>query len=125
MAAAWLGLAALAMASAAVAEPKTEIVTAATHAELAAGSADIAGIHMHLHHTLNCLVGPKGRGFDAKELNPCVQSGSGALPDTTDATRHKALEAAADKARAGIAASDMTTARQDATQTASLLKAVK
>src|SRR2546423_1794048 len=96
-----------AFASAAFADAASEVVTAATHASLAAGAADIAGVHTHLHHALNCLVGPKGDGFDAKELNPCAQGGSGAIPDTTDAARKSSLEAAAAKARSGIAANDM------------------
>ena len=58
-------------------------------------------VHAHLHHTLNCLVGPNGMDFDKDALNPCKNAGNGAIPDTTDAAKQKALEAAADKARAG------------------------
>jgi hypothetical protein len=104
------------------ADAGSEVVTAATHASLAAGSADIAGVHMHLHHALNCLVGPKGAGFDAKELNPCAQNGNGAIPDTTDAAKKSSLEAAAAKARAGIAVADYKAAQKDATDLASMLK---
>ena len=43
----------------------SEINNAATHAGLAAQAADINGVHTHMHHALNCLVGPKGDGFDA------------------------------------------------------------
>lgn len=107
---------------AARADAKSEIATAATHAELAASASDIAGTHTHLHHTLNCLVGPNGKGFDAKELNPCANNGSGAIPDTSDANKKKALEAAADKARAGIAAIDLKVAQKDATDVASMLR---
>jgi hypothetical protein len=109
----------------ALADGPSEIVTAATHAGLAAGSGKIDGVHAHLHHTLNCLVGPKGEGFDAKQINPCAHSGSGAIPDTADAAKKKALEAAADKAREGIAATDLATAQKDATATQNMLKAVK
>ena len=105
------------------ADGASEIVTAASHAELAAGAADIAGTHTHLHHALNCLVGPKGSGFDAKELNPCANSGSGAIPDTADAAKKKALENAADKVRAGIASTDLAAAQKDAKEAASLLQA--
>lgn len=115
----------LALASPALADAASETVTAATHAELAAGAADLNGVHTHLHHALNCLVGPGGNGFDAKELNPCAQSGKGAIPDTTDPTKKASLEAAAEKARAGIAASDAKTAKADASSVASMLKGGK
>ena len=80
-----LALALALLPLAAQADAKSEIVTAGTHAGLAAGSADLAGVHSHLHHALNCLVGPNGTGFDAKELNPCAQNGHGAIPDSADA----------------------------------------
>jgi hypothetical protein len=64
---------------AAWADAASEVVTAGTHASLAAGSADIAGVHTHLHHALNCLVGPKGNGFDAKDLNPGAQNGNAGI----------------------------------------------
>lgn len=102
-----------------------EISTAATHATLAAQSAAVDGVHTHLHHTLNCLVGPSGTGFDAKQINPCAGSGSGAIPDETDAAKKKALEGAADTVRAGLAASDMPTATKAASDAATQLKAIK
>jgi hypothetical protein len=102
-----------------------EIATAATHADLAAGSANLSGVQMHLHHALNCLVGPSGTGFDPKNINPCANSGNGAIPDTSDATKKAALESAADTARAGIAATDLMTAQKAATQTSTALKAIK
>ena len=109
----------------AFADAASEVVTAATHASLAAGSAKIEGVHTHLHHTLNCLVGPHGDGFDTKELNPCAQAGAGAIPDMKDASKKAALEAAAGKARDGIAATDLATAQKDAAATEKMLKAVK
>jgi hypothetical protein len=105
------------------ADASSETVTAKTHAELAAGASDINGVHSHLHHALNCLVGPGGKGFDAKEMNPCAQSGKGAIPDTADASKKASREAAAEKAREGLAASDLKAARSDASATASMLKA--
>ncbi len=103
----------------------SETVTAATHAGLAAKAADINGVHMHLHHALNCLVGPAGKGFDKTNLNPCANAGKGAIPDATNADTKEALEKAADKARAGIASHDAATARNDATDAEEMLKAVK
>jgi hypothetical protein len=102
-----------------------EISTAATHATLAAQATALDGVHTHLHHTLNCLVGPGGSGFDAKQINPCAGSGAGAIPDESDAAKKKALEGAADTTRAGIAAADMATATKAANRVASELKAVK
>jgi hypothetical protein len=120
-----LALAGLALATPAMADAGSETVTAATHADLAAGASDLNGIHQHLHHTLNCLVGPDGKGFDAKELNPCAQSGKGAIPDTTDAAKKASLEAAAEKVRAGLAANDMKAAKADASAAGSMLKGGK
>lgn len=102
-----------------------ETVTAATHADLASKAADLAGVRMHLHHALNCLVGPGGTGFDPKNLNPCANSGAGAIPDTADAAKKKALEAAAVTVTGGLAASDIKVAQKDAADAAAALKAIK
>jgi hypothetical protein len=107
------------------ADPAGEITTAATHADLASKASDLAGTQMHLHHTLNCLVGPNGQGFDPKNLNPCANSGAGAIPDTSDAGKKAALEAAANLARSGIAATDKVTAQKDAVATGNALRAIK
>jgi hypothetical protein len=102
-----------------------EIATAATHATLASQATAIDGVQMHLHHTLNCLVGPSDSRFDAKQINPCAGSGSGAIPDMTDAVKKKALETAAASAGAGLATTDLATAQKAATKTAAELKAIK
>ncbi len=114
--------AALLLPATAFADAHSEIVNAGMHAGFAAGSPDIAGAHAHLHHTLNCLVGPGGSGFDAKEMNPCANAGKGAIPDTSDAAKKTALEAAAAKARAGIAAADLASAQKDAADARAMLK---
>jgi hypothetical protein len=106
----------------AFADVHSEIVNAAEHAGYAAVATDIAGVHAHLHHALNCLVGPGGNGFDAKEINPCAQSGNGIIPDTTDAAKKAGFEAAAAKARAGIADNNPATARKTAGDLAAVLK---
>jgi len=102
-----------------------ELVTATTHADLAGQAANIDGVHMHLHHALNCLVGAKGSGFDAAQMNPCANAGNGVIPDTTDAAKKTALEAAVKKAEAGIAETDLAKAKADATATAAALKALQ
>jgi hypothetical protein len=104
------------------ADLKAEISTAGQHAGLAAGGADIATVHMHLHHTVNCIVGPNGAGFDAKELNPCQNQGAGALVDATSASTKTSLQTALSQAQAGIASNDLGTAQKDATAAAATLK---
>ena len=106
---------------AALADGHSEIVLAEQHAGLAAGSGDIAVVHAHLHHTLNCLVGPGGAGFDANQMNPCANAGHGAIPDN-GVLKSLPLKAAADEARKGIAEPDLAKAQADATQTAAMLK---
>jgi hypothetical protein len=115
----------LASIPASAADVNAEITTAATHAGLAAQASDIATVHTHLHHTINCLVGPGGQGFDAKELNPCANSGSGAIPDSTSASSKQALQGALVKANNGLAATDLATAQAEAKATSSILKTVK
>ena len=105
---------------AAFADAHSEIVQAATHAGLAAQSTDVAMVHMHLHHTLNCLVGPDGPGFDAKEMNPCANAGAGAIPDG-GIMKKMMLEAAANEARLGIAEPDLEKAQAHAVTTAKML----
>lgn len=109
----------------ALADASSEVVNAETHAGLAASSTGIESVHAHLHHALNCLVGPAGEGFDVKAMNPCAHSGSGAIPDTADATKKKKLAEAAAKAREGIAATDLAQAQKAASETASMLKALE
>ncbi|HWA91913.1 MAG TPA: hypothetical protein VG889_17875 [Rhizomicrobium sp.] len=109
--------------TAAFADGHSEIVNAEQHAGYAAAAADVGTAHAHLHHTLNCLVGAGGQGFDAKEINPCAQAGNGAIPDAADAAKKSALEAAAAKAREGIAAADLAGAKKAATDAQAMLKA--
>lgn len=107
------------------ADVKAEIVNAIEHAEYAAEASALAEVHAHLHHALNCLVGPGGNGFDSREMNPCTGSGNGIIPDTTDAAAKARLEGAAAKARDGLATNDMAKAKADATAVADVLKAMK
>src|ERR1700749_5171261 len=113
---------ALSLPTFALADSHSEIVNAGAHAGYAAAATDIATTHAHLHHTLNCLVGPAGAGFDAKELNPCANAGDGAIPDTVDAGKKATLESAAAKARQGLASNDMKAAQKDAADARDMLK---
>jgi hypothetical protein len=104
------------------ADPAQEAATAGLHAGLAAKAATIEQVHMHLHHTVNCLVGPTGQGFDAKEANPCQRLGNGAIPDTTDSATKAKLTAALAKAQAGLKSDDLTAAKKAATEAQMALK---
>jgi hypothetical protein len=99
--------------AAALADGPQAITTAGNHAGLAAKAGNIDMVHTHLHHVLNCLVGPGGQGFDAGPGNPCAAAG-GAIPQTADAATKAKLEAAATQARAGIANADMAAAQKTA-----------
>ena len=99
-----------------------EIAAAAQHAGYAANSTAIGTVHVHLHHTINCLVGPHGDGFDAKEFNPCKDFGNGAIPDTEDAMKLKSLRSALGLAEAGLKADDLDTAKKLGAQAAVEIK---
>jgi hypothetical protein len=109
-------------ATALAADPAQEVATAATHAGYAAQAASIEQAHMHLHHTVNCLVGPKGQGFDSKEANPCQKLGDGAITDTADAATKGKLTTALAKAEAGLKSDDLAAVKKAASETQSNLK---
>jgi len=98
-----------------------EVTIAAKHAGLAAQAADLKGTQTHLHHVINCLVGPKGQGFDDKEANPCKDQGDGAIPDMTDEVRRTALIQALAKANEGLRQTDLAAARKSASEAQVLL----
>jgi len=103
-------------------DPAQEAATSGLHAGLAAQAANIEQVHMHLHHTVNCLVGPKGQGFDAKEANPCQKLGNGAIPDTSDSATKTKLTAALARAQAGLKSDDLAVAKKAATEAQATLK---
>jgi hypothetical protein len=105
----------------ALADGPQAITTAGNHAGLAANGANIGAVHTHLHHVLNCLVGPGGNGFDAMPGNPCNAAG-GAIPQTADAAMKAKLENAATAVRGGIANEDMAAAKKVATDVQAMLK---
>ncbi|MGP0106513.1 hypothetical protein [Rhodoblastus sp.] len=109
---AWMALVA---APALAADAAKEVKTAALHAGMASASDTLQMVRAHLHHTLNCLEGPKGADFDAKAMNPCKGQGMGAIPDSP-ADKQKALEATADQARMALAEPDMAKAKAMAAQ---------
>lgn len=127
-----LGLAALCaglltfpLAAAEAADVSAEITTAATHAGFAAKSGTIEMVHTHMHHALNCLVGPAGNGFDTKALNPCKNSGDGAIPDTSDAAKKASLEKVADTLRSGLKDNTLASAQKTAANAEAALDKLK
>jgi hypothetical protein len=115
-------LAAAIPAGALAADAAKQAETAAVHANLASNASSLADAQVHLHHVVNCLVGPAGEGFDAKAGDPCKAQGNGAIPDSTDAASKKKLTSALAKAKAGIAATDLSAAKQAASDVQALLK---
>ncbi|MDR3440104.1 hypothetical protein [Telmatospirillum sp.] len=98
-----------------------ELGTAITHAGLAVGSADLKLVQTHLHHVVNCLVGPGGNGFDASQANPCKDQGSGAIPDAPP-DKTKVLQTALTSAQEGLATTNFDKAKEKATETQAALK---
>jgi hypothetical protein len=107
------------------ADAKGEITVAAQHASLAAAATDLGGVKMHLHHVLNCLEGPKGADYSKTEMNPCANSGNGAIPDSTNPTAAASLQTAVSQAVSGLSATNLKTAQGDASATAATLQAIK
>lgn len=62
-----------------------EIKTAMTHAGFAEKYDTMKEVGLHLHHVLNCLVGPGDKMFDKMAGNPCEGQGKGILPDIKSA----------------------------------------
>ncbi len=103
------------IAATAQADTDQELIHAYEHAAMASEANSVAQIHQHLHHVLNCLVGPAGDGYDAGQMNPCKGEGNGAIPDASGPAQKAMLEQAAAKARAGLEATDFASAVKAAT----------
>ena len=115
----------IAVATAALAaDLSKEASTAGQHAGMAASATDLKTVETHLHMTINCLVGPKGKGFDAQVANPCKDLGNGAMTDNTNPANKKLLKQALAKAQAGVTSSDLAKAKADATAAQTLLDKV-
>jgi hypothetical protein len=98
--------------------------TAAAHAGMALGAADLAMAHAHLQHVINCLVGPSGDGYDSQQADPCKGMGQGAIVDARgDAARESQLQAALTQARQGVNAATVDEAHADAQKVMSSLQA--
>lgn len=96
---------------------------ASAHAGMALGATELKVAHMHLHHVINCLVGPDGKAFDAKQANPCKGVGQGAIVDARgDASTEAQLHAALADAQSGLAATTLDGAHADAQKTLDALQ---
>ncbi|HET7570933.1 MAG TPA: hypothetical protein VFK96_10185 [Gammaproteobacteria bacterium] len=94
---------------------KQQVMTAHAHALMAAGASSLKMTHAHLHHVINCLVGPSGAAFDSSAADPCKGMGSGALPDAAGQSKlHSALKKALATARAGVKDDNLKTAQRSA-----------
>ena len=119
------GAALLTVPALAAGDEGAELTTAAMHAGLAAKAANIDGVHMHMHHALNCLEGSGGSDYDASNANPCAKSGSGAIPDSADAGQKAKLQNAVGLLKTGLASNDMAAAAKDATDASAAITAAK
>jgi hypothetical protein len=111
----------LSVVPAGAADLPKELTTAITHAGLAAGSTDLKMVQTHLHHVVNCLVGPGGAGFDAGQANPCKDQGMGAIPDAPP-DKQKILQTALASAQSGLAETDLAKAQASATAAQAAIK---
>ncbi|MBB6188686.1 hypothetical protein [Rhodanobacter sp. MP7CTX1] len=92
-----------------------QVGTASAHAGMALGAADLKLAHTHLHHVINCLVGPSGKEFDAQEEDPCKGMGQGAIVDAKgDAASESRLHAALAQAEHGVKTTTLDDAHADA-----------
>jgi len=78
----------------------------------------IEDIHQRMQGAINCLVGPKGEGFDPSAPNPCAASGNGLIPDTADADKKARYLEVITKLKSGLAATERTAAMQIALEAA-------
>ncbi len=95
---------------------------AALHASLAASSTSLDDVHMHVHHSINCLVGPKGAGFDPSQANPCASLGNGVLVDGAASPKLKAAQQALAAGKQALAATTLEAARAAAARMQASLK---
>ncbi len=79
-----------------------EVATAADHAKLSTQAPTLEVAHLHLNHTLNCLVGAKGHGYNAKAGDPCSGMGKGAINDAKNAKSKGMLKRIAARVKAAL-----------------------
>lgn len=105
------------------ASSKQEVSTAHAHALMAQNAKTVDMAHTHLHHVINCLVGPDGQGFDADAGTPCKGQGNGAIPDAKGNTDLEGkLQDALSTANSGLQSDDLSTVHSDAGKVAGALQ---
>jgi hypothetical protein len=103
-----------------------QVATATAHAGMALGASDVNMVHTHLHHVINCLVGPLGEAFDSAAGNPCKDMGNGAIVDAKgDADTESRLHTAYREAEEGLQAKTLERAHADAQKVLSTLQEAK
>lgn len=103
-----------------------QVATATAHAGMALGAGDVNMVHTHLHHVINCLVGPMGEAFDSSAGNPCKGMGNGAIVDAKgEAAIEGTLRTAYREAEEGLQAKTLDRAHADAQKVLSTLQEVK
>ncbi len=117
-------------AVAAAGNGRREIQVAIVHATAATQVDTTAGVALHLHHVINCLVGPHGKPYSAKaealSENPCHTLGNGALADAgSNRDVHSALARALADAQHGIRAGNLAAAHTDARSALGALEAAQ
>jgi hypothetical protein len=113
----------LSLAAFAQGNSANEVGTAHAHALMAQNAKTLAEARAHLQHVINCLVGPKGTGFDSTAEDPCKGQGNGAIPDSTSnqALRSK-LQTALSDAQAGLKSDSLAGVHQNAGKVAATLQ---
>lgn len=106
------------------------VSNAKIHASVAARIDTLPGVHLHLHHVLNCLVGPHGKLYSAKaealSAYHCDQIPYGAADDPHASPKvHKLADAAVQEALAGIHAENVQAGHRDAAQVIQTLDAIE
>ncbi len=100
------------------ANPEQEIKTATAHAGYAGKAEALNGVHLHLHHVLNCMVGPQDKMFDAAAGNPCKGQGNGAMTDIKakagENSQYYEASLVAEIANEGITSNNLQQAKADA-----------
>lgn len=101
-----------------------EVNTAHAHALMAQNSTTVPAAHTHLHHVINCLVGPDGSDYDAAAGTPCKGQGDGALKDAAnDSALEGKLKVALADARSGLKSNSLGAVQKDAAKAAGALEA--
>jgi hypothetical protein len=111
-----------------------ELTLGQTHALLAyrtggRGAIGISTAKTHLHHVLNCLVGPGGEGYDVTPplMDPCAadKSNKGALNDATSPAQKQKVQAAIALVKADMEITDNEKMQAAATDLADAIGAAK